>query len=129
MLLAGIALIGVAVFLAAGGWGMIPEDQLQMALQKIPLAQGFTGVRIMALTTAFLAVIGIVLLFIAIIGFIMTWGLWAGKKWARTITMILSVLGLLVALFSLPGSLISMLLHLLVLYYLTRPHVKAYYYK
>jgi predicted membrane protein len=57
----------------------------------------------------------------------MTWGLWSGKSWARTITMILAVISIVTSIFSLPGSLISILIEIVILYYLTRPHIKAYY--
>ena len=127
-LFGGIALVGVATFLSAGGWGLIPEEELQRAIQRVPWASGFTGVRIMALTTAILAVIGIIVVLLAIMGFIMAWGLWTGKRWAWTITMVLSAIQILVGLFSLPGSLISILIYVAIIYYLSRPHVKAYYY-
>jgi uncharacterized membrane protein (DUF2068 family) len=71
--------------------------------------------------------IGLVLLVLAVLGFIMTWGLWSGKSWARTITMILAVIGIVTGIFSLPGNLISILIDIVILYYLTRPHIKAYY--
>jgi len=129
MLFGGIALIGVAAFLAAGGWGTIAEEELQRAIRQLPWASGFTGMRMMALTTAFLAVMGIIILLLAVIGFIMAWGLWAGKRWAWTITMILSAIGIVLGLFSLPGSIVSIIIYLAIIYYLTRPYVKAYYYR
>jgi len=121
MLLGGAALLVLSAFLGAGGWELIPEEALQQ------LANAFAGVPIIALTTAFLTGIGIVLLILAILGFIMTWGLWSGKSWARTITMILAIIGIVTGIFSLPGSLISILINIVILYYLTRPHIQAYY--
>lgn len=126
-LLGGVALLVLSAFFAAGGWGLIPEEELADALQQIPWATTFTSVQFFALTTAFLTVVGIVLLILAILGFIMTWGLWSGKSWARLITMILAVIGVFTGLFNLPGSLISILIDVVILYYLTRPHIKAYY--
>jgi uncharacterized membrane protein (DUF2068 family) len=121
MLLGGVVLIGLSAFLGAGGWEMIPDE----ALQQMALA--FTSVPIFAFASAFLMIIGLVLLILAILGFIMTWGLWTGKSWARTITMILAVIGIITGLFSLPGSIISILIDVVILYYLTRPHIRAYY--
>jgi hypothetical protein len=127
MLLGGGALLVLSAFLSSGGWDLIPEEQLADALQQIPWASPFTGMSILALTTTFLTGIGIVLLILAIVGFIMTWGLWSGKSWARTITMILQVISIVTGIFSLPGSLINILISIVMLYYLTRPHIKAYY--
>jgi uncharacterized membrane protein (DUF2068 family) len=104
----------------------IPE--IAEALQQIPWASTFIGVPTIALTTAFLTGIGIVLLILAVLGFIMTWGLWSGKSWARTITMILSVLGIVTGIFSVSaGNVISILIDVAILYYLTRPLIRAYY--
>jgi hypothetical protein len=127
MLLGGGALIVLGAFLGSGGWDLIPEEELAEALKEIPWASTFASVPIIAITTAFLTGIGIVLLILAVLGFIMTWGLWSGKSWARTITMILNVISIVTGIFSLPGSIISILISIALIYYLTRPHIKAYY--
>ncbi len=127
MVLGGIALLVLSAFFAAGGWDLIPEEELAEAFQEIPWASTFGSVPILAVTTAFLTGIGIVLLILALLGFIMTWGLWSGQSWARTITMILNVISIITGIFSLPGSLISILISIGILYYLTRPQIKAYY--
>jgi hypothetical protein len=121
MLLGGAVLLVLGAFLGAGGWEMIPEEVLQQ------IADTFIGLPIIALTTAFLIGIGIVFLILAIVGFIMTWGLWSGKSWARTITIILAIISIVTGIFSLPGNLISILINIAILYYLTRPHIQAYY--
>ena len=127
MLFGGAALLVLSAFLAAGGWDLIPEEELAEALAQMPWASTFTSIPLMAFTTAFLTGIGIVLLILAVLGFIMMWGLWAGKSWARTITMILAVISIVTGIFSLPGSLISILINIAMLYYLTRPNIRAYY--
>jgi len=126
VLLGGAGLLILSAFLASGGWDLIPEEELAEALKEIPWAS-FTSVPILALTTSFLTGIGVVLLVLAVVGFIMTWGLWSGKSWARTLTMILTVISIVTGIFSLPGSLISILISIALIYYLTRPHIKAYY--
>ncbi|MFH0749207.1 MAG: DUF2127 domain-containing protein [Candidatus Bathyarchaeota archaeon] len=127
MLLGGAALLILSTFLASGGWDLIPEEEFAEALAQMPWATTFTSIPIMAFTTAFLTGIGLVLLILAVLGFIMTWGLWAGKSWARTLTLILSAISIVTGIFSLPGSLISILINIAMLYYLTRPHIRAYY--
>ncbi len=127
MLIGGIALIGLAAFLSVGGWGVVSEVELEMALREVPWASGFTAVPLMALTTTFLTVIGIIVLAIAVIGFVLAWGLWGGKRWAWAATLVLSALGILANLFSLPVSIIGILIYAAIVYYLTRSYVKAYY--
>jgi uncharacterized membrane protein (DUF2068 family) len=120
-------LLLLSTFLAAGGWDLIPEEELAAAFQEIPLASTFVSIPLIAITTTFLAGIGVVLLVLAVLGFVMTWGLWSGRSWARTITMILAVIGIIIGIFSLPGSLIEILINGVILYYLTRPNIKAYF--
>lgn len=126
-LVGGIALVAIAAILAAGGLGIMTQQELSRILQNMPWASGFTGLQLISLTTTILAVMGVVILVMSILGFIMAWGLWAGKRWAWTITIILSALGVLTNLFTLPGSIISILINGGIIYYLTRPYVKNYY--
>jgi uncharacterized membrane protein (DUF2068 family) len=127
MLLGGIALTGISVLLAAGGGDLIPEAELAEALEQMPWASTFTGIQIITLTTTILIGIGLALVILGVLGFIMTWGLWSGKSWARIITMILAAISIVTSIFSLPGSLVSILIEIVILYYLTRPHIQAYY--
>ena len=46
MLLAGVGVIGISMFLGAGGWDFIPEEELAEAVQQIPWASIFTNVQI-----------------------------------------------------------------------------------
>jgi hypothetical protein len=127
MLFAGIAVMGISILLAAGGWDLIPEAELAEALEQMPWASTFTSIPLITLTTTILIGIGLSLVILAVLGFIMTWGLWSGKSWARIITMILAVISIVTSILSLPGSLVSILINIVILYYLTRPHIQAYY--
>ena len=75
--------------------------------------------------------IGIILLALGIAYFVMAYGLWIGKRWAWTITLILSVIGIIVAIASIvagnAGAIISIIIHGVVIYYLYRPNVKAFF--
>jgi hypothetical protein len=126
-LVGGTALMAVAAIFAAAGPGIIPEQELQNALKDVPWASGFTGVRLIALTTTFLAALGATIFVLAILGFVMAWGLWTGKGWARIIAIVLSALSILTGLLSLPGSIVSILINAALIYYLTRPLVIDYY--
>jgi hypothetical protein len=127
MLLGGVALVGISALLATSNWDPVSEQELVDALQQIPWASAFASVPLIAITTTFLAGIGIVLLILAMLGFVMTWGLWSGRSWARTFTMILAIVSIIAGIFSLPGSLVEIFINTLILYYLTRPHIQAYY--
>ena len=67
----------------------------------------------------------VILVGIAIPCFIMSWGLLKGKSWAWTITLILTIIGLIMSIVSL--NVIGVIIDVIILYYLFRPHVKAYF--
>lgn len=73
------------------------------------------------LPSAFLAlfwVLGAVLIAIGVLDIVIGWGLWTFKKWARTVAIILAIIGLI----SFPiGTVISVI----TLWYLFRPEIKA----
>jgi len=74
---------------------------------------------------AFGVLISGVLIVIGIASFIMAWGLLQGKSWAWTITLILTIIHLI---FDLPSfNVIGLVINGIILYYLFRPHVKAYF--
>ncbi len=62
---------------------------------------------------------------LGIMSFVMAWGLLKGKTWAWTITLILTVISLI---FDIPSmNIIGIIIDIIILYYLFRPHVKAYF--
>jgi hypothetical protein len=72
-------------------------------------------------------ILSIVLLIIAMIEFLMAWGLLGGKGWAWTVTIIFSVIAIIMGLLSLPLSLVSIAINALIIYYLFRPNVRAFF--
>lgn len=77
-----------------------------------------------ALTSVF-ALVGLV----GLIYLLLAWGLWNGKGWAWTVTLIITILGLIGSLITIiiGVGLITLIINVLILYYLTRPHVKAFF--
>ncbi len=62
---------------------------------------------------------------LGVISFVMAWGLLKGKSWVWTITLILTIISLI---FDLPSmNIIGLIIDVIILYYLFRPHVKAYF--
>jgi hypothetical protein len=86
---------------------------------------GFTG---LVFLTGLLVALGFLL---AIVGIAVGWGTWSGQGWAWTIGAALSILGIITGLISLAagttGSIVGLILQVIILYYLTRPHVKAFF--
>jgi len=75
---------------------------------------------------------GIVLLALAIVSFIVAYGLLKGRGWAWTATIILSIISIVwnaitIATAANFGGIISIIIDAIIIYYLYRPHVKAYF--
>ena len=78
---------------------------------------------------------GIVLLVISIVSFVVAYGLLKGKGWAWTVTLILSIISIVFNAISIAasaganliGGIISIIISAVIIYYLYRPHVKAYF--
>jgi uncharacterized membrane protein HdeD (DUF308 family) len=75
--------------------------------------------------------IGIILLALGIAYMVMAYGLWKGRGWAWTITLILSAIGIVVALVSIAAgnvaAIVNIIIHGIVIYYLYRPNVKTFF--
>jgi MFS family permease len=71
---------------------------------------------------------GVAVIF-GLIYLLLAWGLWTGKGWAWTVMMIFSILGLIGGIISLIAfvGIVPLIINILILYYLTRPHVKAFF--
>lgn len=71
--------------------------------------------------------IGAILILLSLLGFIVAWGLWTGKRWSWYIAFILAILGALGSLLSLPSGILSLIIDGLIIWYLWRPNVKAFF--
>jgi hypothetical protein len=74
---------------------------------------------------------GVVILAIAIASFVVAYGLLKGLGWAWTVTVILSIISIILNAISIAtgnvGAIISIIISGIILYYLYRPRVKAYF--
>jgi hypothetical protein len=97
------------------------------------------GVKLLAVSYSLLGVVALVLggwlytalFLIALVLFAVAWGLWKGKNWGRTATMILMGLELVISFFGVTNDWVVYLPGILqavfILWYLNRPHVAAYF--
>jgi hypothetical protein len=78
-----------------------------------------------------LSVLGVAVAVYGFLIFIFGWGMWTGKGWAWILGVILVILGILSGLGSLGvgnfTSIGGLIIDVIILWYLFRPHVKAYF--
>ena len=113
-LLGGIlAVLGGILLIGVGGSGMMSS-------------LGFTG-----FISGIVAAVGGIVIVIGLFALVVGWGMWTGKTWAWILAVILYALGALSSLISLAAGAISSIVGLLIsaflLWYLWRPHVKAFF--
>ena len=104
-IIALLAILGGIAFLASG-----------LVTLLIPLFGIFIGSGLFILGLAY---------------FLMAYGLWNGKSWAWTLTLILSGIGIIVGIGSIVvgnlGSIFHIIINVIIIYYLYRPNVKAFF--
>jgi hypothetical protein len=79
-----------------------------------------------------LPVIGTILIIVALLDAVLAYGLWSGRGWAWILSLILAAVGILFSLISLVfrggvGGLVTLIIDAVIVYYLTRPNVKAFF--
>jgi uncharacterized membrane protein len=96
------------------------------AMLGVSGGMGYFGMFSAVLGGIFLIMFGI----LAVIEFVIAGALFSGKPWGRIIVIILSIIGLIIGLASMVGnsfSILSIILDGIVLWYMWRPHVVAYF--
>ena len=80
-----------------------------------------------------LPLIGGALIAFALLCLVLAYGLWTGRRWAWIISIILSILVLIASILSLIrgglGAVVTLVLDAIILYYLTRPRVRAFFHE
>ena len=66
-----------------------------------------------------------VLVALGVASFVMAWGLLGGKPWAWTATLVLTIISVIFELAA--ANIVGLIIDAIVLYYLFRPHVKAFF--
>lgn len=85
------------------------------------------------LGTIFFAVLGVLILIVAILSFLLTWGFWNGKKWSRVLAIIFLVFSIVTAVIGGLGSFdflslgVAIIIPVLALVYLYLPEAKAWF--
>jgi len=92
------------------------------------------GVTILAILTVISGIgflVSVILVPLGIAMLVVAYGLWKGKRWAWTITLVLSFIGIALGLASIAtGNIVSIwpvIINAIVVYYLYRPNVKAFF--
>jgi hypothetical protein len=76
-------------------------------------------------------ILGGIFVIIGLSYFVVAYGLWDGRSWAWILTVLISALGIVVGLVSIiigtGGSILYIIVNAIIIYYLFKPDVKAYF--
>jgi len=133
----GVTVLGVLAIL--GGLGGLALGGILLAaaaiVSTLDLTTAYPQLAMYNLTSAtvgvLLGIFGAVILILGLLYLIMGIGFFGGKSWARTLGLIVAVLSIVVDIPSLiffgPSNVLGLIISIIILYYLTRPHVKAFF--
>jgi hypothetical protein len=137
-----IVLVGGILLVLAGAFlSSLPptafEDALNNGNQTINGNLTSAGISLSGISPAFFGgiatAIGGVLIAIGIVSFIVAYGLLKGMRWAWTVAVVVTIINIAFDAISIAtavnvgGGIISIIINGIILYYLYRPHVKAYF--
>src|SRR5213594_4304617 len=94
---------------------------------------GYPGLASLGVGTisALIIALGAAILILGILYLAVGIGFFGGKRWAWNLGMIVSIIGIVLAIVQLAfgnyGSILSLIISLLIVYYLMRPHVKTFF--
>jgi uncharacterized membrane protein len=124
MLFVGLGMLALGALIP-----MLPPSTFQQPQNMIP------GADVSAIPTNLLgggaAAVGGVMIALGIVSFVVAYGLLKGRSWAWTLTIVLSIVSIVLNALSLAAgnfaAIISIIISGIILYYMYRPHVKAYF--
>lgn len=120
MVISGI----VMIVAGAGAVALVPFIP---AMQTEELATDISS----TILGGFAVASGTMMLILGIASLVIAYGLFKGKSWGWTAAVVLSIIGVVLSAVSIAtgnfGAIISLIINGVILYYLYRPHVKAYF--
>ena len=133
-LIGGIGLITVGIILPLVPPSTFNQSQIQGNLTAgqapIPTPPTDTSMFAQSLFGGLGIVFGAALIAIAIVSFIVAYGLLKGRRWAWIVTIILSIISIVwnvITIVGNPFGIVSIIVSGIIIYYLFRPHVKAFF--
>jgi len=122
-ILAGIlGIILIIVGVAVGAMAGALSDVI-----KTYIPAGTVPFDISGFIEAFLVAVAAVAFIFGVLYIAVAYGFWVGAGWSRWLAIILSILGIISGLLSLPSGIITIIIYGVILWYLMQPHVKAFF--
>jgi len=122
-----ILLAGAAELLSATGF---VEEYIDLAWKTMGTITNLPpGIDLVALVKVVLTAIAVVLIVLGVVNFPLAWGIYSGKGWAWTFSIIVTVIWIVIGVVTLIAvvGVFILMIAVLILYYLYRPNVKEFF--
>lgn len=113
---------------------MVNNPDFRDMIRDAMISVGVTNVdAILDMLVTVLIVVGVTMFIMGLVGVVVGWGFWAGKQWAWLIGVIFYIVGVVISVVGMvwpvwsPTSVIGIIIGAVILYYLFRPNVKAWF--
>lgn len=113
---------------------MVNNPDIRDMIRDQMISAGVANVdAILDMLVTVLIVVGVIMFIMGLVGVVVGWGFWAGKQWAWIIGVIFYVVGVVISVVGMvwpvwsPTSVIGIIIGAVILYYLFRPNVKAWF--
>jgi uncharacterized membrane protein (DUF2068 family) len=131
LIFGGLALVALAPFISQ----IKLNDGIDTSNTSISINVNGTVVTIpknaLFVLGGFIGILGAMLIALGIADFVVAWGLWKGKGWAWIVTIIINIISVVLNIISIVagslGSIGSLIINGVLIYYLYRPNVKSYF--
>ena len=122
-----VALAGILALIGAVVLGVVAGTMTEFIESMIIEYGGAVIPDVSGFFQGMLLVIAAVAAVAGILALVDAYGLWVGAGWAWWLTIILSALGIIGGVLSLPGGIVAIFIDVLIIYYFTRSFVKEFF--
>ncbi|UCD26211.1 MAG: hypothetical protein JSW19_02445 [Candidatus Bathyarchaeota archaeon] len=122
-----VALAGILALIGAVVLGVVAGTMTEFIESMIVEYGGLVIPDVSGFFQGMLLVIAAVVAVVGILALVDAYGLWVGAGWAWWLTIILSALGIIGGIVSLPGGIVAIFIDALIIYYFTRSYVKEFF--
>jgi len=110
---------------------MVNNPDIRDMIRDAMISAGITDVdAVLEILATVLIVAGAIIVIMGLVGIVISWGFWTGKQWAWIVGVIFYIVGTVISVVGMVWSLtnvIGVIIGVVILYYLFRSNVKAWF--
>ena len=133
-IICGIAALIGGIVLAAVSTIIDDVPEIEDAIRDAMTSGGVTDVEaVLDIIATVLIVFGVIICILGLVAIVVGWGFWTGKQWAWIVGVIYFIVDIAVSAVSMvwpvwsPSGVVGVIIAAVILYYLFRPNVKAWF--